>query len=56
MKFLAARYQKGKEWINDFMSKSHQYINVGPCDGHRELLSFFRTNQSTPDACLVSHL
>ena len=40
MRFLAARFEKGKKAVEDLMEERHRYWQDGLPTGHAELLAF----------------
>ena len=42
MRFLASRFEKGKAWVENYMSQNHEYLQVSAENGHADILRFYQ--------------
>ena len=43
VRFLAARFAKGKQWIEGYMQKHHVYYGMPANESHTQLLAFLQS-------------
>ena len=54
VRFLAARFEKGKKQVQDIMEKKHRFWTEGLVTGHAELLSYQTNACGDSQPCLAS--